>query len=118
MQCRDVRALLPTMGGDAPVDLRVQRHVDECAACRNEAHRYQRMLQALGDLRHVHVDAPVGLLGDTLAAVGGPSVVRELTARQKAAVAGAVGAVAAGAAATAVLVARKRGFKLATVLAR
>lgn len=117
MQCKDVRALLPSMGGDAPVDLRVQRHVDECAACRAEAHRYQHMLRALGDLRHARVEAPLGLLDDTLAAVGGPSVIRELTARQKAAVAGTVGAVAAGAA-TAVLVARKRGFKLATVLAR
>lgn len=118
MQCKDVRALLPSMGGDAPADLRVQRHVDGCAACRAEAHRYQHMLRALGDLRHARVEAPPGLLDDTLAAVGGPSVIRELTARQKAAVAGTVGAVAAGAAATVVLVARKRGFKLATVLAR
>lgn len=118
MQCKDVRALLPTMGGDAPVDLRVQRHVDDCAACRAEATRYQQMLRALGDLRHVQVETPPGLLDDALAAVGGPSVIRELTMRQKAAVAGAVGAVAAGAAATAVLVARKRGFKLAAVLAR
>lgn len=110
--------MFPTMGGDVPVDLRVQRHIDQCSACRAEATRYQAMLRSLAELRDLRVEAPAGLLDDTLAAVGGPSLIRELTTRQKAAVAGTLGAVAAGAAATAVLVARRRGFRLAAVLAR
>lgn len=118
MRCDDVRALLPTMGDDVPVDLRVQRHLDDCTACRAESVRYQQMLRSLHELREMRLTAPAGLLDDTLAAVGGPSVIRVMTGRQKAAIAGAVGAVAAGAAATAVLVARKRGLRLATVLAR
>lgn len=117
MLCEQVRALLPAMSDDAPVDLRMQRHVETCLSCQAEVARYQKMLRALGELRHVRVDVPFGLLEETLAAVGGPSVVRVMSARQKAAMAGAIGAVAAGAAAALVL-ARRRGFRLATVLAR
>ena len=118
MRCEDVRSLLPAMGDDHPVDLQAQRHIETCLGCQAEVARYQKMLRALGELREVRLHAPVGLLEDTLAGVGGPAVIRVLSSKQKAALAGAVGAVAAGAAATAVVVARRRGFRLATVLAR
>lgn len=117
MRCEDVRALLPALGED-PVDLRAQRHVETCLGCQAESARYQKMLRALGELREVRMHAPAGLLDDTLAGIGGPSVITVMTGRRKAALAGAVGAVAAGAAATAVVLARKRGLRLATVLAR
>lgn len=118
MQCEDVRSLLPVMGHDAPVDLQAQRHIETCLGCQAEVARYQKMLRALGELREVRLHAPSGLLDDTLAGIGGPSVIRVMSSRQKAALAGALGAVAAGAAATAVVLARKRGVRLATVFAR
>ena len=120
MRCEDVRALLPA-SGEEPVDLRAQRHIETCLSCQAETSRYQKMLRALGELREVRMDVPSGLLDDTLAGIGGPSVVRVMSGKQKAALAGAVGAVAAGAAATAVVVLRKRGLRvpaLAAVLAR
>lgn len=110
--------MLPMMGDDQPVDLAAQRHIETCLGCQAEVARYQKMLRALGDLREVRVHAPAGLLEDTLAGVGGPAVIRVLSARKKAALAGALGAVAAGTAATAVVLARRRGVRLATVLAR
>lgn len=118
MRCDDVRALLPEMRDEGPVDLRVQRHLEVCGACREEADRYHELLGALRDLRTVRLVPPDDLLAETLEVVGGPSIVKVMTSRQKAAVAGAVGAVAAGAAATAVVVAKRRGLRLAAVLAR
>lgn len=117
MRCEDVRALLPTMGDESPVDLQAQRHIETCLGCQADVARYQKMLRALGELREVRLHAPVGLLEDTLAAVGGPSALRVMSSRQKAALAGAIGALAAGAAATAVVVARRRGFRLTAALA-
>ncbi|MBI2168143.1 MAG: hypothetical protein HYU28_01380 [Actinobacteria bacterium] len=118
MQCEDVRGILPSVGDDNAVDLRAQRHIETCLGCQAEVARYQRMVRALGSLRELHFEAPDGLLEETLAAIGGPSVIRVLSGRQKAAIAGTIGAVAAGAAATAVVLARRRGGRLATVLAR
>lgn len=114
MQCDDVRSLLPAMADQGLVDLRAQRHIETCIACQAAGARYTKMLRALGELRDIRVDAPVGLLDQTLAAIGGPAVIRVMSAKQKAAWAGALGAVAAGAAATAVVVARRRS----TVFAR
>lgn len=111
--------MLPGFGGaDEPIDLQAQRHIDSCLACQAEVARYQKMLRALGSLREYHVSTPPGLLEETLAAVDGGLRLRLMSSGQKAAVAGAVGAVAAGAAATAVILVRRRGLRLATVLAR
>jgi len=118
MRCDDVRAILPGLAGDEPVDLQAQRHIDACLACQAEVARYHKMFRALGDLREYRVPVPTDLLAETLAGIGGPSRLRVMTNTQKAAVAGAVGAVAAGAAATAVILVRRRGVRLATVLAR
>lgn len=112
MRCDDVRALLPAVGDDAVVDLQAQRHIDTCLGCQAEVTRYNKMLRALGELREVRFHAPVGLLEDTLAAVGGPSLIGVMSARRKAALAGALGAVAAGAA-TAVVLARRRSAAFA-----
>lgn len=119
MRCEDVRALMPRMvDDDDAVELAAQRHIESCLSCQAALVRYQRMLRGLHELREVRVPTPEGLLEDTLVSIGGPSVIRVMTGRQKAAVAGAVGAVAAGAAATAVMFARRRGLRFATVLSR
>jgi hypothetical protein len=104
--------------GDEPVDIQAQRHIESCLACQAEVTRYQKMFRALGELRTAYVPAPAGLLEDTLAVIDAPSRLAITTGGQKAAVAGAVGAVAAGAAATLIVLARRRGVRVATVLAR
>lgn len=118
MRCEEIRSLLPGMGDGGPVDLQAQRHIETCLGCQAEVARYQKMLRALGELREVRLHAPTGLLEETLSGIGGASVIRVMSSKQKAALAGALGAVAAGAAATAVVLARRRGVRLATVLAR
>lgn len=113
MQCDDVRSLLPAMADQGLVDLTAQRHIETCLGCQAEVARYTKMLRALGELREVRVDAPMGLLDETLAAIDGPAVIRVMSTKQKAAWAGALGAVAAGAAATAVVLVRRRGAAFA-----
>lgn len=118
MRCDDVQALLPKLVDDETSDIPAERHLESCLACQAEAVRYRKMLRALGALRAVTLEAPHDLLEETLAVIGGPSLVEVWASRRRAAVAGTVGAVAAGAAATALMVARRRGLRLAAVLVR
>lgn len=117
MQCEQVqRMLLETGERDLP-DLGARRHLESCLACQAEAVRYQKLLRALADLRGVYVEAPIGLLEDTLAVLDAVTGRRlAVLGRHRAAVAGALGAVAAGTAATIVFVARsrRRGLGLAS----
>ncbi|MCZ7527589.1 MAG: hypothetical protein M5U14_15125 [Acidimicrobiia bacterium] len=118
MRCDDVAALLPEVvdddaRGSRPVDLNVERHLETCLRCQAELARYRRMLRALQLLRTRYLEPAPGLLAQTLAALeeaGERRAVRSLLRGRNLAYAGAIGgaAVAAGAAATVVLVARSR----------
>lgn len=123
MQCDDIALLIPAMlDSGGPVDLAVTRHVETCVRCQAELARYNRLLRALRSLRHQYLEPAPGLLAQTLAAleeVGERSAIRSILSGRRAAYAGAIGgaAVAAGAAATVVLLARSRkraGLRLAS----
>lgn len=116
MRCEEVRDLLPGVDEGEPVDIRARRHIESCLPCQAEVARYQKLLRTLAELRSVPVAPPAGLLEEILEAVGRRSLLPTLSSRQKAAVAGALGAVAAGAAATALVLVRRRGFRLATLV--
>ena len=114
MQCDDVAQLLPeAVGAGAAVELSVQRHIESCLRCQAELARYRKMLRGLQLLRARYFEPAPGLLAQTLAAIGEAGerrAVRSLLSGRRLAYAGAIGgaAVAAGAAATAVLVHRAR----------
>lgn len=114
MQCDDVALVLPRLldGGD-PVDLAVSRHVETCVRCQAELARYHKLLRALRALRTHYLEPAPGLLTQTLAALeeaGERRAVRSILSGRRAAYAGAIGgaAVAAGTAATLVLLARSK----------
>jgi anti-sigma factor RsiW len=98
----------------------VQGHVETCLRCQAELARYRRLLRALQLLRTRYLEPAPGLLAQTLASLeeaGEQRAVRSIVTGRRLAYAGAIGgaAVAAGAAATVVLVARsrRRGMRLA-----
>jgi anti-sigma factor RsiW len=103
-----------------PFPPEVQAHVETCLRCQAELARYRRLLRALQLLRTRYLEPAPGLLAQTLASLeeaGEQQAVRSIVTGRRLAYAGAIGgaAVAAGAAATAVLVARsrRRGMRLA-----
>jgi anti-sigma factor RsiW len=114
MQCDDVARLLPeAVEGGAAVELSVQRHIETCLRCQAEVARYRKMLRGLQLLRTRYLEPTPGMLAQTLAALevaGERHAIRSVLSGRRLAYAGAIGgaAVAAGAAATAVMVHRAR----------
>jgi hypothetical protein len=114
MRCDDVAALLPgAVESGAMVELSVQRHIETCLRCQAELARYRKMLRGLQLLRTRYLEPTPGLLAQTLTAIevaGERRAVRSILSGRRLAYAGAIGgaAVAAGAAATAVIVHRAR----------
>jgi anti-sigma factor RsiW len=112
VQCEDVARLLPATVEGTPVDLAAQIHIESCLRCQAELARYRRMLRALQQLRTRYLEPSPSLLAQTLAALeeaGERHAVRSLLSGRRLAYAGAIGgAVAAGATAAAVLLARSR----------
>ncbi len=114
MLCDDVARILPeAVDGGVAVELSMQRHIEACLRCQAELARYRKMLRGLQQLRTRYLEPAPGLLAQTLAAIeeaGERRVVRSILAGRRLAYAGALGgaAVAAGAAATAVIVHRSR----------
>jgi anti-sigma factor RsiW len=114
MQCDEVARVLPeAVDGGAAMDPSVQRHIETCLRCQAELARYRKMLRGLQLLRTRYLEPAPGLLAQTLAAIeeaGERQMVRSLVSGRRLAYAGALGgaAVAAGAAATAVIVHRSR----------
>jgi anti-sigma factor RsiW len=123
VRCEDVTRLLPEAvdaSAGVPFPAEVQAHVETCLRCQAELARYRRLLRALQLLRTRYLEPAPGLLAQTLASLeeaGEQQAVRSIVTGRRLAYAGAIGgaAVAAGAAATAVLVARsrRRGMRLA-----
>ena len=114
MQCDDVARILPdAVDNGAAVELSVQRHIESCLRCQAELARYRKMLRGLQLLRTRYLEPAPGLLGQTLAALeeaGERHAVRSILSGRRLAYAGALGAgaVAAGTAATVMIVHRAR----------
>jgi anti-sigma factor RsiW len=114
VQCDEVARILPeAVDGGAAVELSVQRHIETCLRCQAELARYRRMLRGLQLLRTRYLEPAPGLLGQTLAALeeaGERHAVRSILSGRRLAYAGAIGgaAVAAGTAATVMIVHRAR----------
>lgn len=119
MRYEDVADLLPEMAdGTAEVSPEVLAFVETDLRCQAELARYRRILRALHELRTRYLEPSPSLLPQTLAALeeaGERPLARALLGGRRLVVAGAIGGVAAGAAATAVLVvrSRRRGLRLA-----
>jgi hypothetical protein len=62
MKCAEVREAIPGYARDAGVSLGLRRHLAGCVGCRAEAARYERLLEALGELQTVGAHPPPGLL--------------------------------------------------------
>ncbi|HEY3671229.1 MAG TPA: hypothetical protein VGN51_09855 [Acidimicrobiia bacterium] len=122
MRCDEVARILPeAVDRGAAVDLSVQRHIDTCLRCQAELARYRKMLRGLHLLRTRYLEPAPGLLAQTLAALeeaGEREVRRAILNGRRLAYAGAIGgaAVAAGTAATVMIVhrSRRRGAPAAT----
>ena len=113
MRCEDVAVLLPAAVDGSAVDRPAQVHIESCLRCQAELARYRRMLRALQQLRTRYFEPAPGMLAQTLAAIGQESerhAIRSLLSGRRLAYFGAIGgaAVAAGATAAAVLLARSR----------
>jgi hypothetical protein len=99
MQCDEVARILPeAVEGGAAVELSVQRHIEQCLRCL---------------LRTRYLEPAPGLLAQTLAAIeeaGERQAVRSILSGRRLAYVGAIGgaAVAAGTAATVMIVHRSR----------
>ncbi len=107
--CASVASLLPAMADGseaAAASLAATRHVASCLGCQAEVARYRRMVRSLGSLRDQAVPVPPGLLDAVVDALDGRL---DRSRGRRLAYAGAV---AAGAAATVVLVARSRRGRL------
>lgn len=121
MRYEDVADMLPGLvDGSVSVDDRTRSFIEADLRCQAELARYRRLLRTLEHLRTRYLEPSPGLLAATLAAIAEESerrVVRSIVTGRRLAFAGAVGgaAVAAGAAATAVLVARSRRRSLGLV---
>src|ERR1700761_1102879 len=114
MRCDEVARILPeAVDRGAPVDLSVQRHIETCLRCQAEVARYRKMLRGIHLLRTRYLEPAPGLLAQTLDALeeaGERGAGRDTPNRRRLAYAGAIGgaAVAAGTAATVMIVARSR----------
>jgi hypothetical protein len=114
MRCDDVARILPeAVDRGVAVDPAVQRHIETCLRCQAELARYRKMLRGLQLLRTRYLEPAPGLLAQTLAAleeVGEREARRAILNGRRLAYAGAIGgaAVAAGTAATVMLVHRSR----------
>jgi anti-sigma factor RsiW len=114
VQCDDVARILPeAVDSGFAVELALQRHIESCLRCQAELARYRKMLRGLQLLRTRYLEPAPGLLAQTLASIeeaGERRVVRSILSGRRLAYAGALGgaAVAAGAAATAVMLHRSR----------
>jgi anti-sigma factor RsiW len=62
MRCAEVRAALPAFAGEGYASLALRRHLASCSACAAEMARYERLRDALADLREVTASPPAGLL--------------------------------------------------------
>ena len=109
MRYDDVADVLPQLVDD-PADVApdVVAFVGSDLRSQAELARYRRMLRSLRLLRDVRVEPAPGLLADTLAALEQADRHVRLITGRRIAYAGAVGGVAAGAAATAVVLVRRR----------
>jgi hypothetical protein len=109
MRFDDVADLMPGLvDGTDDLDPEVLSFIESDLRSQAELARYRRLVRTLRSLRTVPAEPPPGLLSETLAALGSAEhPVRRIT-RRRVAFVGALGGVAAGAAATAVLVARRR----------
>jgi hypothetical protein len=105
----DVADLLPQLvDGPDGIDADVIEFVASDLRSQAELARYRRLVRSLGQLRSHRLEPAPGLLAQTLAAVEvADGRVRVITGRRIATVS-AIGGVAAGAAATAVVLARRR----------
>jgi hypothetical protein len=97
----------------AAVEESVQRHIESCLRCQAELARYRKMLRGLALLRTRYLEPAPGLLAQTLAATseaGEREARRAILNGRRLAYAGAIGgaAVAAGTAATVVILHRSR----------
>jgi hypothetical protein len=114
MRCDDVARLLPeAVEQGRAVDLTVQQHIETCLRCQAELARYRKLLRGLQLLRTRFLEPAPGLLAQTLAALeeaGEREARRAILNGRRLAYAGALGgaAVAAGTAATVMIVARSR----------
>ncbi len=114
MQCDDVARILPeAVDGGVAVEDAVQRHIDTCLRCQAELARYRKMLRGLQLLRTRYLEPAPGLVAQTLALIeeaGEREARRAILSGKRIAYASAIGgaAVAAGAAATVVIVHRAR----------
>lgn len=117
MQCEDLafvlseltdpEAVAPALSDDA------RAHVESCLRCQSEVAKYRRMLRGLQRLRTRYLEPAPGLLAETLTSLenaGERRALRSVLTGKRLAYAGAIGgaAVAAGAAATVVFLARSR----------
>jgi len=122
MRCDEVARILPeVVDSGAAVELSVQRHIESCLRCQAELARYRKMLRGLQLLRTRYLEPAPGLLAQTLAALeqaGERQAVRSILSGRRLAYVGAIGgaAVAAGTAATVMIVhrARRRGAPVTT----
>jgi hypothetical protein len=116
MRFDDVADLMPGLvDGADELEPEVRAFIETDLRSQAELARYRRLVRSLRSLRGVHASPPPGLLSETLAALETTELrVRRFT-RRRVAFVGALGGVAAGAAATAVLVARRRMSPVETV---
>jgi hypothetical protein len=119
MRFEDVADLLPGLvDGTVRVDEATQAFIESDLRCQAELARYRKLLRTLEQLRTRYLEPSPGLLAATLTALaeeGERRVVHSIVTGKRLAYAGALGtAVAAGAAATAVVLARSRRRVLAS----
>jgi hypothetical protein len=114
MQCEEVARILPeAVDQGVAVDVSVQRHIEACLRCQAELARYRKILRGLQLLRTRYLEPTPGLLAQTLTALevaGEREARRAILNGRRLAYAGAIGgaAVAAGTAATVMIVHRAR----------
>jgi hypothetical protein len=105
----DVADLLPQLvDGPEGVDPEVLAFVESDLRSQAELARYRRLIRSLQLLRNRPVEPAPGLLAQTLAALETADRRVRFITKRRIAYAGAVGGVAAGAAATAVVLVRRR----------
>ncbi len=113
MRYEDVAEILPgVVDGTVDIDENTRAFIESDLRCQAELARYKRLLRSLEQLRDQRFEPAPGLLAATLAALseeGERRAIRSLFTGKRLAIAGAaIGGVAvAGAAATAVILARR-----------